>query len=288
MSHLDTLFLKQLSVNSAQYRDPLTQLPWHALSLDDFWLPPAALSLVGLAEFERQPEAVQRRLSQYEFVNFIQAGLWLEGIFVERLGKALHKTESLAEQAYNLHEIREEAGHSLMFLKLMEQSGLHLPRGSFQRPWFADFLGHHASTRSTLFWLAVVMGEEIPDRLNRFVRINGAAINPLIQNMCRLHVIDEARHIARSRRSLELHLASQSTVTRSMLAPLVRRLLAQFVCAFYLPGSAVYELAGLSPGQHWRELARRNPTRQDFISHCISPTLHLLAQHGFKIDTPRL
>jgi hypothetical protein len=288
MSHLDTLFLKQLSVNSAQYRDPLMQLPWHALSLDDFWLPPAALSLTGLAEFERQPEALQRRLSQYEFVNFIQAGLWLEGIFIERLSQALHKTESLAEHAYNLHEIREEAGHSLMFLKLMEQSGLHLPRGSFQRPRFADFLGRHASIRSTLFWLAVVMGEEIPDRLTRFVRINGATINPLIQSMCRLHVIDEARHIARSRHTLQHRLASQSPLTRAMLAPLVRGLLAQFVRAFYLPGSAVYELAGLSPGHHWRELARRNPARQDFIAHCINPTLHLLAQYGFKVDTPRL
>ena len=288
MSKPDTLLLKQLSVNSARYHDPLTQLPWHALSLDDFWLPPAALSLVGVAEFERQPEALRRRLSQYEFVNFIQAGLWLERIFVERLSKALHQSESHAEYAYNLHEIREEAGHSLMFLKLMEHSGLHLPQGCFDRPWLANFLGRHASTHSTLFWLAVVMGEEIPDRLNRFVRINGSAINPLIQKMCRLHVIDEARHIARSRRTLEQNLVSTSSLPRTLMAPLVRRLLKQFVGAFYLPSPAVYELAGLSAGQYWRELARHNPVRQDFIAHCIRPTLHLLAQHGFKLDTPKL
>lgn len=288
MSILDSLFLKQLSVNSAQYRDPLKNLPWPELSLDECWLPPAALSLVGLAEFERQPEAVRRRLSQYEFVNFIQAGLWLEGIFIERLSKALRHTASHAEYAYNLHQIREEAGHSLMFLKLMEHSGLYLPQNCFQRPWLADFLGRHASTRSTLFWLAVVMGEEIPDRLNRYVRINGSGVNPLIQQMCRLHVIDEARHIARSRHTLEQKLRSKSTLTRALLAPLVRRLFVQFVRAFYLPSPIVYELAGMSPGQHWRECARRNPARQEFVAHCIGPTLHLLGQHGFKVDRPKL
>lgn len=288
MQNLDSLFLKQLSVNSAQYRDPLTQLPWHALSLDDFWLPPAALSLAGLADFERQPELVQRRLSQYEFLHFIQAGLWLEGIFVARLGRALRTAESQAEYAYNLHEIREEAGHSLMFLKLLEQNGLRLPHGSFQRPWLANFLGRHAPERSTLFWLAVVIGEEIPDRLNRFVRSNGDAINPLIQKMCRLHAIDEARHIARSRHTLEQSLASASAIQRSLLTPVARALLAQFARTFYLPSPAVYELAGLGQGQHWRELARRNPVRVAFVAQCLRPTLHLLQRHGFHIGQPAL
>jgi len=288
MQNPDSLFLKQLGCNSAQYRDPLTQLPWHTLSLEDFWLPPAALSLAGVAIFEQQPELVQRRLSQYEFLHFIQAGLWLEGVFVARLSRALHKVESTAEYAYNLHEIREEAGHSLMFLKLMEHSGLRLPHDSFQRPWLADFLGRNAPEKSALFWLAVVMGEEIPDRLNRFVRSNGEAVNPLIQQMCRLHVIDEARHIARSRHTLEQHLTSTSAITRSFLTPVVRTLLAQFVRTFYLPSPAVYELAGLGSGRYWRALARRNPLRVAFVAQCVRPTLHLLQRHAFNIAQPKL
>ena len=288
MSNFDSLFLKHLSVNSAQYRDPLTQLPWHALSLDDFWLPPSALSLVGVPEFERQSQAVQRRLSQFEFVNFIQAGLWLEGIFVARLSHALHKTKSSAEYTYNLHEIREEAGHSLMFLKLMEQSGLNLPQGCFVRPWLADFLGRHAPTGSTLFWLALVIGEEIPDRLNRYVRTHDTTINPLIAKMCRLHIIDEARHIAHSRHHLEHHLVSLPALQRAFLTPIVRSLLRQFVRTFYLPHAAVYELAGLSPGYTWRKLARYNPARKDFIAQCVRPTLHLLERHGFDIGLPKV
>ena len=284
MSILDPNFYKHLSANSAQYRDPLTVLPWHALSLEDFWLPPAALSLAGLAEFERQPEAVQRRLSQYEFMHFIQAGLWLEGIFIARLSSDLYSSATHAETAYNLHEIREEAGHSLMFLKLMEQSGLFLPEAGFQRPWLAHVLGRYAPQHSTLFWLAVVIGEELADWLNRYVQKHRADVNPLITQMCRLHIIDEARHIARSRRSLAQHLAAQSALQRSLLIPLARTLLAQFVRAFYLPSPAVYELAGLGMGCSWRELARCNPARQAFISQCMQPTLVRLAQSGLNIQ----
>ena len=283
MSTLDPTFFNHLSANSAEYRDPLTQLPWDALSLVDFWLPPSALSLAGLSAFEQQTEAVQRRLSQYEFIHFTQAGLWLEGIFIERLSRSLSKTQSHAETAYNLHEIREESGHSLMFLKLMEQSGLHLPTNNFRPPWLARMLSRHASTHSPLFWLAVVIGEEIPDWLNRHVQNHRATINPLITAMCRLHIIDEARHIARSRRSLEQQLHTQSIFKRYLLNGVAQALLQQFVRAFYLPSPAIYELAGLSPGDKWHKLALHNPTRQNFLEQCTRPTVHRLAQSGFHI-----
>lgn len=283
MTNADLPLLKQLSVNSEPYHDPLSRLNWDELNLQDYWLPPTALSLAGIPAFECQDEQIKRRLSQYEFVNFIQAGLWLEGLFVERLSKALKHTESLAEYAYALHEIREEAGHSLMFLKLMEKSGLHLPANCFQRPWLADFLGRHAPMHSRLFCLAVVIGEEVPDRLNRYVRANGDAVNPLIKDMCRLHIIDEARHIARARGELERKLEHAAPLTRKLLSAWVRTLIAQFVRAFYLPRADVYELAGLTPGHQWRSLAHNNPVRLKFVEQNIRPTLNLLARHGLLV-----
>lgn len=288
MPKADLPLLKQLSVNSEPYHDPLARLNWNELNLHDYWLPPAALSLAGLPAFECQDAQIKRRLSQYEFVNFIQAGLWLEGLFVERLSKSLKHTESSAEYAYCLHEIREEAGHSLMFLKLMEKSGLHIPANSFQQPWLANFLGRHAPLHSRLFWLAVVIGEEVPDRLNRYVRANGEGLNPLIKQMCRLHIIDEARHIARARGELERSLEHTAPLMRKLLLPWVQVLVAQFVRAFYLPRAEVYELAGLTPGHQWHALARKDPVRQQFIAQSIRPTLNLLARHGLHVTLPPL
>ena len=283
MLKADLPLLKQLSLNSEPYHDPLARLNWDELNLHDYWLPPAALSLAGVPAFESQDEQIKRRLSQYEFVNFIQAGLWLEGLFVERLSKALKHTESLTEYAYSLHEIREEVGHSLMFLKLMEKSGLHLPTKCFQRPWMADFLGRHAPLHSRLFWLAVVIGEEVPDRLNRYVRANGDAVNPLIKQMCRLHIIDEARHLAHARGELDRCLERATPFARKLLSPFARTLITQLVRAVYLPRAEVYELAGLTPGHQWRSLANNNPARLEFVAQNLRPMLNLLARHGLLV-----
>lgn len=282
MAHAETSLLQQLSINSDPYHDPLTRLNWDALSCDDYWLPQSALSLYGLPEYFALSEAARRRLSQYEFIGFIQAGLWLEGIFLERLGKTLKHTELAAEQAIYLHEIREEAGHSLMFLKLMEKSGLPLPNELKRRPRFSDLLGRHAPADSVLFWLAVVVGEEIPDKLNRYIRTAREEVNPLIREMCTLHIIDEARHIAHARSALEIGLANTRPFGKRMLAPIVRVLVRQFIETFYLPRPQVYELAGLTPGTAWRDRARRNPARTSFIRQCINPTLILLERHGFR------
>lgn len=280
----DSALLKQLSANSEPYRDPLSVLPWQALSFDDFWLPPCALSLAGDPQFAQRSLATQKRLSQYEFINFIQAGLWLEGIFIQRLGKSLRPCGNLVEYAYALHEIREEAGHSLMFLKLVELSGLHLPVACMHPPRFADFLGRHAPTGSGLFRLAVVIGEDIPDRMNRLVRAHAGEINPLTREMCRLHIIDEARHMARARQKLETHLPTESAPQATWLRPLLSILIKQFVRRFYFPPAAVYDLAGLKPGPKWQARAQSNGTRQAFLLQLLQPTLHLLAQHGIRLQ----
>lgn len=289
MAHANLSLLEQLSTNSSPYHDPLLRLNWDALDTTAYWLPPAAISLHGTREYDALPETTRIRLSQYEFTGFIQAGLWLEAIFVERLSRNLKHTQSAQELAYYLHQIREESGHSLMFLKLMEKGGLRLPGVWRNRPRTADFLGRHAPINTTLFWLAVTIGEEVPDKLNRYIRIHGeTGVDPLIRQMCMLHVIDEARHIAHARSALEQNLARISTLHKKLLTPLINLLIHQFVTTFYLPQADVYELAGLNPGHQWREIARRNPARREFIQKCLNPSLNLLRGYGFAIKDPVL
>ncbi|MHB1331213.1 MAG: diiron oxygenase [Sulfuriferula sp.] len=289
MAYAELSLLEQLATNSSPYHDPLLRLNWDALDTAAYWLPPTAISLFGTCEYEELAENTRIRLSQYEFTGFIQAGLWLEAIFVERLSRNLKHTQSAQELAYYLHEIREESGHSLMFLKLMEKSGLRLPGVWRNRPRTADFLGRHAPINTTLFWLAVTIGEEVPDKLNRYVRTHGSdCVDPLIRQMCTLHVIDEARHIAHARSALERSLVRTSSLHKKLLTPVINVLIRQFVTTFYLPQADVYELAGLNPGHQWREIARHNPARREFIQSCLNPSLNLLRGHGFTVKDPVL
>lgn len=289
MAHADLSLVRQLGANSGAYHDPLTQLDWAALSVDEYWLPLSAISLHGTPEFEQLAEDQRKRLSQLEFLAFTQSGLWLEGIFLERLARQLHHLADPSMKAYFLHEIREEAGHGLMFLHLMEKSKLSIPSSLRHFPRFADLMGRFSPIGGSLFWLAVVIGEEIPDKLNRYVRTNGnTAINPLIRQLCSLHLMDEARHIAHARSTLENSLQHCGRLKKTFLSHIGSILLKQFTRSFYLPEAGIYELAGLSPGKKWRELARQNPERREFIRRCVEPTLNLLRNHGIELAMPHL
>lgn len=276
----DHALLGQLSSNSTPYRDPLAVIDWAAIDRDSFWLPEPALSLYGLPEFRTLAPEVRRRLSQYEFINVMQAGLWLERVFLQRVSRRLDAALPRAQYEYFLHELREEAGHSLMFLKAIESAGLELPPGAWCAPRAADWLARHAPAHGALFWLAMVIGEDIPDKFNRYLRQNAEAINPAVRQICTLHVVDEARHIAASRSRLESAIAGAGAWRVRALAPAMNLLLRQFVDVFYYPPARFYELAGLTRGRWWRAAARRNAAHRDFVMQCLAPTLRLLESYG--------
>lgn len=275
---------EHLSQNSSPYHDPISVLPWETLSLDDYWLPRQAMSLYGLPEFDKLDEIQKIRVSQYEFISFIQAGIWLEGLFMQRLVKAVRHTTRTSERIYHLHELREEAGHSLMFLELIRRSGLAIPKLKRQWPFFADLCGRYLPHRNALFWMAVVIGEEVPDKLNRQIRHQADdGLNPVIREMSTLHIKDEARHIAYSRNEVtELLRVSRVHYTK-WFQPLLNTLFNQFVTRFYFPHPAYYEYAGLENGNAWRAKAMQNPARQQFIEQCVTPTVRFFQEHGIEL-----
>ncbi|HQU16754.1 MAG: hypothetical protein B7Z66_11290 [Chromatiales bacterium 21-64-14] len=275
---------EQLNRNSTPYQDPLVRVGWDALSLDEYWLPESAVSLHGTTEYRQLPAAQRRRLSQFEYIHFLQAGLWLEGIFMERLGRSLRRPDpDLPRHIYRLHELREEAGHSLMFLELMRRSALPVPATRMHRPSLINLLGHRAPFHSVPFWIAVLIGEELPDRMNRHLRMHREEICATIYDMVTLHIIDEARHIAHVRDLLSQRLPKLASWRRAALRPLLRAALRQFVDVFYFPAPQTYEAAGLTPGTQWAHLARHNPARIRFVDETLGPTVRMLAHMGFPM-----
>lgn len=283
MSNTDLSLLKQLSENSGRYRDPLAIIDWAGLDSESFWLPEPALSLYGLPEYGMLTVDVRQRLSQYEFINVMCCGLWLESVFLQRLSHRLDLALPRAEYEYYLHEMREEAGHSLMFLKAIEASGLALPADAWRAPRLADFVVHQMPADGALFWLATVIAEDVPDKFNRYVRQNAGAINPVVRQICSLHIVDEARHIAAARSRLESALQGGSGWRlRSVLKPVLNLLFRQLVDTFYVPPASFYELAGLTHGEWWRKLARGNAGHREFTGQCLAPTLRMLEGYGLK------
>ncbi len=277
--------LEQLSRNSTPYSDPLNRVNWDELSQGAFWLPEEAISLHGLPQFDSLPVEQRRALSQFEFLNFIEAGLWLESLFVERISRSLRRPRrDLPRLIYRLHELREEAGHSLLFLELLRRSGPLLPNTRFHRWNAANLLGRYAPYESAGFWTAVLIGEEVPDRMNRFIRKHRDQICPAVYDIVSIHIIDEARHIAHARETLEGRLAGMPGWKKQLMRPFIGKVFRQFVDAYYFPPPRVYELAGLTPGSEWAKAARSNQHRIAFVDDCLQSSLRQLRQHGLVLD----
>jgi len=286
MKNSSFYLISQLNRSSAPYEDPYGKIEWDQLDLGEYWLPPEALSLSGVEAFERLDEARKRALSQHEFLNFIEAGIWLEAMFMERMSKVLRaRRADLSELKYRAHEIREESGHTLMFLELVERAGLSLS-GTQWAPVLLDLFTRAVPIESVEFWVAAVIGEEVPDQMNRYVRRHAGGVNRVIIQMCGMHMKDEARHIAYARELVRSKAAEISGARRRLGSALMNRLLRQFIDTFYYPSAAIYERAGLTPGHQWRDLARQNPRRKQFLQELIEPSLRLLRPLGYRLSMP--
>lgn len=253
------------------------RLDWGMLDADDYWLPPGLLSLHGVAGFAELPEAMRKRLSRHEFMNQIAVGLWLESLFIARLGRIVARDPLAAGNAGLLAIVREEAGHSQVFLRLQAESGLS---PAWRPPRLVDWLARHAPADSALFWLAVYLAETIPQRCNRRIRHHPDAINPLVRHIVSLHAADEARHIAHARRMLRRKLDKMPSWRKRPLAIVARLLISRLLSACCRPAPHVYERAGLVLGATWHERAARDPEQRRRLAACAAPALAFLRRQG--------
>ena len=284
MVNSELSLLQQLAANSDPYHDPLAALDWRSLSLDHYWLPAEALSLYGLAEFNALSEAAKIRLSQYEMLGHAQAGIALKRVLLKLTAARLANAGQNAEYGYLLHELREEAGHSLMFLKLGAASGLPLPDWRDALPRIARGASR-ALMHGPAYWGMLVIGEDIPDKLNRFVRRQAwPRLSPFIRQMITLHMVDEARHIAYARQRLERAMTGRRGVLMRLYNMALERLFNQFVRAYFWPRAALYQCAGLGDGKAWRRLALASTPRREFVLRLIAPTMRLLAGQGIRLE----
>jgi hypothetical protein len=270
-----------------RYDDPLARIDWDAVDTDCWWLPPDALSLAGVPEFEALPARMRKRVSHVEYAHLLQAGLWLESVFMARLATLAHQSDDVASRTRYLHEVREEAGHSLMFVELLHRSGfsMRLEHGPALRA--VDAIARLLPTGSAFFWALVVAGEELPDRLNRRLKrgIDDVTLSSVVYRMVQIHTRDEAAHAAYARERCAQAAASAPGGVRTLLSPPLSLAIAVYTNYVYFPPGGAYACAGLSDPQRWRALARRNPVRHAQVADMQRPTLAFLRRCGWRVSS---
>ena len=127
-------------------------------------------------------------------------GIWFETILMQMLIRHIYdRPKGSAHARYGWTEIADECRHSVMFSRAAEKFG-----GSDYGPGaFVQHLGRLLKTTSTntLTFGGAIYVEEILDALQR-EQMTDESLQPIVQKVSWIHVVEEARHIRYAREEI--------------------------------------------------------------------------------------
>ena len=181
--------------------DPATEIDWDApLAPDRYFIAAHRSSLYGTALWDRMSEEQRIELTKHEVASFYSIGIWFETILMQMLVRHVYdRPKGSAHARYAWTEIGDECRHSVMFSRMAEKFG-----GPEYGPGaFVHQLGRLFKTVSngTLTFGATIYVEEILDTLQR-EQMADQSLQPVVQQVSRIHVIEEARHIRYAREEM--------------------------------------------------------------------------------------
>jgi hypothetical protein len=110
-------------------------------------------------------------------------------------------------------------------------------------------------------WGAILIGEEITDRYQREM-VADPGLQPVVQAVNRIHILEEARHIGFARAELTRSVARLSLAELPVQRAVLGRV--AFIVARYLISPEVYRSVGLDPVEA-RRAALANPAHHEAI-----------------------
>ena len=256
--------------------DPDVDIDWDAPLVEGaHWMPEHRVSLYGTGLWDRLTPEQRIELGKHEACSVASVGLWFETLLMQRLLKDFYAGDPTTERSqWALTEVADECRHSQMFARLVARAGVE--------PYGAVPAVHQLGKLfSVINWgpaayASILVAEEVLDRLQR-EQANDASIQPLMRQVNRIHIVEEARHVAFAR----------DEVTRG-LAALSRTELAyqRFICALTsyfvvrsLINPKVYAAVGIDPAQG-RRAALANPHHREMIRFGGEKILAFLDEAG--------
>jgi hypothetical protein len=250
-----------LRSTAARSYDPELDIDWSTPpEPGKLFLPEHRCTLHGTPLWDRLTPAQRRELGKHEAASIAGFGIWLECILLRLLAKlAYEENPATRHVQYAFAEMAEECRHSTMFARLIEWMGVPY----YRPPPRVHALGRLliATAHGPSMWGAILIGEEITDRLQREM-VADDSMQPIIRMVNRIHIVEEARHIGFARAELT------RTAARLPLAelPIQRAVLGRvgLIVARNLINPEVYRSVGLDPGQA-RRVALANPAHHETI-----------------------
>ncbi|RSN69938.1 AurF N-oxygenase family protein [Actinomadura sp. WAC 06369] len=233
--------------------DPEADVDWDAPQDPDvFYMPPQLVSLYETPLWDAMSHRRRVELSKHEVCSIASFGIWSEMLLMQSLVMHAYRKRYDSEHvAYALTEIADECRHSTMFARMVRTCGLrtHRPRAvEFQA---AKLLGVVYDPMPMFAGTLVV--EEFTDAFQRLT-FPDEDVQPMVRQVTRIHVIEEARHIKYAREELKRLVARAAPARRRAAAYGLARA-TRFMASQVIHPSC-YEAVGLDPKAAKRAAAR--------------------------------
>jgi len=252
-----------LRSTAARSYDPELDIDWSAPPREGkAFLPEHRSTLYGTTMWQRLGPGQRRELGKHEAASVAAFGIWLECILMRLLAKLAYEGDPATRHVqYALAEMAEECRHSTMFARLIEWLGVPYYRPSRRVHALGRLLT--ATAHGPAMWGAILIGEEITDRYQREMATDDS-MQPIVQMVNRIHILEEARHIGFARAELS---RSAARLPRAEL-PLQRAVLgrAAFIVTRNLIHPEVYRSVGLDPAEA-RRAALANPAHHETLRY---------------------
>jgi hypothetical protein len=262
-------FIERLSHQSVvKHFDAYADIAWDdpafALDPEDPRLELTADDPLGAtAWYQSQPQPIRARLGLHMIATFMRIGYGFESILNRGLLEFAYRLPLDApEFRYAYHEVIEESHHSLMFHEFVQRTKLDV-----RAPKILDVsqfqIIRFARRFPELFFMFVLSGEDPIDWVQRTQLHNGRVLHPLIERVSRIHITEEARHMAFARHYLRRHVPRLNPAKRLLMrtrTPVVLKIASTFMMKplphvarqYEIPAAVMREAYG--PGTRHRRM----------------------------------
>jgi hypothetical protein len=229
--------------------------------------------------YRNQAPEVQARIGLHRICSAFKVGMQFENLLQRGLlSYAFRLPNGAPEYRYLHHEIIEESQHSLMFQELVNRSGMPVKgmplwlrtTATVMVPVFQRLLPEQ-------FFVLVLGGEDPVDYLQRR-QLREGTTHPLIEQIMKIHITEEARHIAFARTYLKDLVPRLSRFRRTMLSirtPIVLWIMAPLMVD---PSFELHRAHGV-PKDVLRE-ARRSPAGRRLRKESVAKLRRLCRDLG--------
>ncbi|WP_280358478.1 AurF N-oxygenase family protein [Nocardia otitidiscaviarum] len=217
------LLLSEGSVH--KHFDPFVDIDWENPDFDADadprrWILPESADPLGRHPWYRSlPEAEQIAIGKYRQANIAKVGLQFESILISGMQQYVFGLPNGSpEFRYCSHEMIEEHNHTLMFQEMVNRIGVDVPgMGPLVRQ--LRHLGVPVAIAfPSLFFMAVLAGEEPIDHIQKAVLRSGEEVHPIMRGVMSIHIAEEARHISFAHEFLKHHVPQRNPVSRMALS----------------------------------------------------------------------